>query len=259
MSMYNDIVWGERENTEKCVTNSFTVADYARKILPGHWSFLGPGSEKKWYETYSDKWNGDGDNTAELMMLDLHSESGHPTFHATSALVRVELTSKGMGKKSFHNNGSEETIEFILRTFISVNQLSIYGAVADFPRNYPMIQRLQGNLQQMKIRNQWKSLLNFPLLTLPHTNAESQGNLLQDYEHKFEQLPEDQKLSKLCCDAGLKIVEEGQFFIALGRSIPGGRVDSRKHENRPGLGCESLVESLIRDRKVFLGSNCEWD
>ena len=40
----------------------------------------------------------------------------------------------------------------------------------------------------------------------PHTNAEFQGNLLQDFEHKFEQLPEDQKLSKLCCDAGLKIV-----------------------------------------------------
>ena len=42
----------------------------------------------------------------------------------------------------------------------------------------------------------------------PHTNAELQGNLLQDYEHKFEQLPEDQKLSNLCCDSGLKIVEK---------------------------------------------------
>ena len=46
----------------------------------------------------------------------------------------------------------------------------------------------------------------------PHTNAELQGNLLQDYEHKLEQHPEDQKLSKLCCDAGLKIVEKGQFL-----------------------------------------------
>ena len=42
----------------------------------------------------------------------------------------------------------------------------------------------------------------------PHTNAELQGNLLQDSEHKCEQLPEDQKLSKLCSDAGLKIVEK---------------------------------------------------
>ena len=49
----------------------------------------------------------------------------------------------------------------------------------------------------------------------PHTNAELQGNLLRDNEHKFGQLPEDQNLSKLCSDAGLKIVEQGQFFIAL--------------------------------------------
>ena len=49
----------------------------------------------------------------------------------------------------------------------------------------------------------------------PRTNAELQGNLLQDYEHKFERLLEDQNLSKLCSDAGLKIVEKGQFFITL--------------------------------------------
>ena len=46
------------------------------------------------------------------------------------------------------------------------------------------------------------------------TNAELQGNLLRDYEHKFEQVPEDQKLSKLCSDAGLMTVEKGQFFVS---------------------------------------------
>ena len=35
----------------------------------------------------------------------------------------------------------------------------------------------------------------------PHTDAELQGNLLQEYERKFEQVPEDQKLSNLFCDA----------------------------------------------------------
>ena len=49
-----------------------------------------------------------------------------------------------------------------------------------------------------------------------HTNVELQGNLLQEHAHKFAQLPEDQKLSKLCCDAGLKIDERGHFFITLG-------------------------------------------
>ena len=54
MSMYNDIAWGENGNTEKCVQNSIKVAKYARRFPCGRWSFLGPGSEKKWYGTYSD-------------------------------------------------------------------------------------------------------------------------------------------------------------------------------------------------------------
>ena len=43
-------------------------------------------------------------------MLYLHSESGHLACRATSALGRGELRSKVKGKKSFHYNGSEETI-----------------------------------------------------------------------------------------------------------------------------------------------------
>ena len=37
----------------------------------------------------------------------------------------------------------------------------------------------------------------------------------EDYEQRFERLPEDQKLSKLCSEAGLNLVEVGQFFYAL--------------------------------------------
>ena len=144
--MYNDIVWGEKGNTEKCVQNCITVANYARKFLPGHWSFLGPGSEKKWYGTYSEKWNGEWDKTAEVMMLRLHSESRHPIFRATSDLGRGELRSKEKGKKSFHCNGSEETIDLILRTIISVNQLSIYGAVSDLCKELSEASEAAGKL-----------------------------------------------------------------------------------------------------------------
>ena len=53
MSMYNDIVWEERGNTEECEKISFVVANYARRFPLGRRSFLGPGSEKKWCGTYS--------------------------------------------------------------------------------------------------------------------------------------------------------------------------------------------------------------
>ena len=70
--------------------NSVTVANYARRFLLGRWSFLGPGSEKTWYGTYSDKSNGDWDKIAERMMLNF-AENGHPKFRAISALERGEL------------------------------------------------------------------------------------------------------------------------------------------------------------------------
>ena len=38
---------------------------------------------------------------------------------------------------------------------------------------------------------------------------------MRDCEGKFEQLSDDQKLSKRCSDAGLKIVEIRQFFFTL--------------------------------------------
>ena len=79
MSMHSDIVWGERRNTERCEYNSQTVANYARRFPRGRWSFLGLGSEKKWYGTHSDKPDGAWDKTAEQMMLNF-AATKHPSF-----------------------------------------------------------------------------------------------------------------------------------------------------------------------------------
>ena len=90
-------------------------------------SFLRPASEKKWYGTHTYNPNGKWDRVAGDMMLNF-SEGGHPDFRGSSA---VDLKSKGEGKWSFHFCGDDKTVEVGLRTIISVNQLSIYGAVAN--------------------------------------------------------------------------------------------------------------------------------
>ena len=59
------------------------------------------------------------------------SESGHPPVRGTSALSRGSLKSKEGGKPSIHYNGDSATAELVLRIIISVNQLSINGAVSD--------------------------------------------------------------------------------------------------------------------------------
>ena len=63
------------------------------------------------------------------MLLEF-AESGHPTFRATTPLSRGQLKSKGHGKLSIHFAADEFTIDTIFRIILSVNQLSIYGAVA---------------------------------------------------------------------------------------------------------------------------------
>ena len=84
------------------------------------------------------------------------AESGHPTYFATNALESRNKKQK-KGNNSSHFNGGEETIESILRTIISVNQFSIYGAVAE------LCKALSKDSAD------------------PYTNAEMQGNLLKEW------------------------------------------------------------------------------
>ena len=106
------------------------VSSVARRLPAGRWSFFEPGSEKKWYSTYIDRPRGEWDKVAELMMIKF-GESGHPVFRSTSPLSRGVLKSKGGGKLSIHYCADFETIETVFCTIISVNQLSLYGAVAE--------------------------------------------------------------------------------------------------------------------------------
>ena len=67
------------------------------------------------------------DRVAELMMIKF-GESGHLLFRATSPFS---------GKLSDHSCADGETV---FRTIVSVNQLSIYGAVSDLCEEYSICQ-----------------------------------------------------------------------------------------------------------------------
>ena len=95
MSMYNDIYWGKRGNKEIYIANAHRVSEYARRFMRGHSSFLGPGSEKKWPGSHVCKPDGQWDEVAENMMINV-SESAHPIFRASSALEEIR---KAKGKE----------------------------------------------------------------------------------------------------------------------------------------------------------------
>ena len=147
-------------------------------------------------------------------MLHNFEGSGHPIFRCTSPVERGQLRSKQGGKTTIHFNGSTENIELLLQMVISVNQLSLYGALADMIAQLTIGQRApekpgaSGELHKQEILTQ-------PPLAELQANEERQGNLLQEYEQRFEKSSEDQKLSRLCSEAGLGLAEVGQFFYAL--------------------------------------------
>ena len=47
MSMFNDVEWRQRGNSEKCNSHVKQVKNYAKRFSRGHWTLLGPGDEKK--------------------------------------------------------------------------------------------------------------------------------------------------------------------------------------------------------------------
>ena len=124
MWMFNDISCGSKDNEKECESNAQLVFLFAKRFESGRWSFLGPGSEKKWYSVSEDSPQGEWDKMAEKMMVTL-AESGHPVLRATSPLSRGQFKSKGGGKLSIHYCADQETITTVFAQLICKSAQSL--------------------------------------------------------------------------------------------------------------------------------------
>ena len=118
----------EKGNKEECLANARVVKVLAKRFGIGQWSFIGPGSEKKWYSGENSP-QGAWDHIADEMLLEF-AESGHPIFRATTPLSRCIFKSKGHGKLQYTSLQIIQQLKQFFRIIISANQLSTYGAVA---------------------------------------------------------------------------------------------------------------------------------
>ena len=157
---------------------------------------------------------GEWDKVAELMIIKF-GESGHPVFRATSPLSRGTLKSKGGGKLSIHFCADGRTMETVYRSIISVYQLSIYGAVSDLCEECKSRHVRTGRLvvarQSDPLFVPTSSLMKRPTLS---TDDPAQEDLLQKYQERVERLSQQNRVIKICTDAGfLNVVEIGQYFM----------------------------------------------
>ena len=138
-------------------------------------------------------------------------ESGHP-----SPLSRGTLRNKGGGKLSIHFCADGGTLETAFRTIISVTQLSIYGAASDMCDECKSCHVRTGRLVLVGQSDPLFAPANLVILT-PRPSIEIHsctGKLLQNCKARGERLPQQDRVIKICIDAGfLKTVQVGQYFM----------------------------------------------
>ena len=204
MSMFNDISCDRKGNKDECLANAGVVKVLARRFGIGQWSFIGPGSEKKWYSSER--------SPQEQMLLEF-AESGHPIFCATTPLSRGSLKSKGRGKLSIHFAADQDTIDTIYRIILSVNQLSVYGAVAAVCEEFEGHQDGSGEpeilMGQSIVLGEIKAEV-----PLHNENPMNDQIIWQQYIQQVESLSPENKVSKFFKEAGfMGVVEVGQYFV----------------------------------------------
>ena len=211
MSMFNDISCDRKGNKDECLINAESVKVFARRFGIGQWSFIGPGSEKKWYSSeYSPQ--GAWDNIAEEMLLEF-AESGHRTFCPTTPLSKGFLKSKGRGKLSVHFAADQDTIDSIYRIILSVNQLSVYGAVAAICEEFEGHQDRSGQPVILVGRSIFLGEVKAQT-PLHNENPMNDQMIWQQYIQQVESRSPENKVSKFCKEAGfMRVVEVGQYFV----------------------------------------------
>ena len=166
--------------------------------------------KKKWYSAENSP-QGAWDNIAEMLLE--FAECGHPTFRATTPLSRGQLKSKGHGKLSIHFAADEVTNETIFRIILSVNQLSVYGAVAAICEEFEDHQ--DGSGEPVILMGQSIVLGEVKAETPLHNENPMNDQIIwQQYIQQVESLSPENRLSKFCKEAGfMRVVEVGQYFV----------------------------------------------
>ena len=165
---------------------------FAGRFGIGQWSFIGPSSEKKWYPSENCP-QGAWDHIAEDMLQ--------------------QLKSKGRGKSSIHFTADQDTVDTIYRIIHSVNQLSVYGAVAAICEEFEDHQDRTG---QPVILVGQSIVLGEVKAEVPVHDEDPRNDQIiwQQYIQQIESLSPENKVSKFCKEAGfMRVVEVGQYFV----------------------------------------------
>ena len=183
---------------------------FAKRFGIGQWSFIGPGSEKKWYPSENNP-QGEWDRIAEDMLLEF-AKVDIPSSVQRHLCPEEKLKSKGKGKVSIHFSAEPETIDTIYRIILSVNQLSVYGAVAAICEEF--VGQPDNTGQPVVLEGQSIVLGEVEAEAPAQEEPQNSNVALQKYFQQVRQLSPEDKLGKFCKEARfMSVVEVGQYFV----------------------------------------------
>ena len=147
------------------------------------------------------------------MLLEF-AESGHPTFRATTPLSKCILKRKEHEKLSIHFTADELTIDAIYRIILSVNQLSVCGAVGAVCEEFENHQDGSGEpdalMGQSIVLGEIKAEI-----PLQKENPLFHQITWQQHMKRIESLSPENRVSRFCKEAGfMRVVEVGQYFMS---------------------------------------------
>ena len=128
-------------------------------------------------------------------------------------MSRGQLKSKGRGKLSIHFTADQDTVDRIYRIILSVNQLSVCGAVAAICEEF---EDHQDRTVEPVILVGQSIVLGEVKAEAPlhYENPMNDQIVWQQYIQQFESLSPENKVSNFCKEAGfMRVVEVGQYFV----------------------------------------------
>ena len=128
------------------------------------------------------------------------------------------MKSNGRGKLSIHFTADQDTVDTIYRIFLSVNDLSVYGALAAICEEF--VDHQDRTVQPVILVGQSIVLGKVKAETLVHDEDPRNDQIIwQQHMQQVESLSPENRVSKFCKEAGfMRVVEVGQYFVTRNAS-----------------------------------------
>ena len=189
MSMFDDIIWGYKDNETECIANSTFVSLFAKRFPAGRLSFLGLGSETKWSSTNEERPGGKWDRVAELMMIKF-GESGHQ--FSEQRVQCLEERSKAKEVEIYLYTSVPMVVRlklFFAQSFLSTSSVSTEQCQTCVKFTVAVEQKT-GRLVVAEQSDPLFARADLLTMTLgPTIKILAQENLLQKHKERVEKLP----------------------------------------------------------------------